>query len=244
MGRPVLHPDPRAPGRRSDPDREHFAAVRHADDSAVRRQPARTQPRRLLQPVQPGQAQHPAGPAKARSGQARLPTGQALRCRGRQFRGRRDQQARLQLREALRDQTRHHPDLDVRLRAVRPVPPLCRLRTAGVRALGAILADRLPGRRPLGNRRLVSRPQRRRDGRLRDHRRPAPSRPDRRGPVHRPVAVGGRAGAHGRGPAGVGHQPSRAQAQRQSRPPDGAARDLQEHRQRRPVGFDRGRHRG
>ena len=221
----------------------HVAAVCHADDPAVRRQSARTQPRRLFQPVQPGQTQHPAGPVKARGGEARVPTRQALRRRGRQFRRRRYRQTRLQLREAARDQTRHHPDLDVRLRAARSVQTLRRLWAAGLRAFGAVLADRLSRRRPGGNRRLVPRSQRRRDGRVRDHRRAAPSRPHRRGPVYRPVAVGGRAGAHGGGPAGVGHQPSRAQAQRQSRPPDGAARDLQEHGQRRPVGFDRGRHR-
>ena len=147
VGGTVLHSDPRAPRRRSHPDREHAAAVCHAADSAVRRQPARTQPRRLLQPVQPGQAQHPAGSAEARSGQARLPTGQALRRRGRQFRRRRDRQARLQLREAARDQTRHHPDLDVRLRAAWSVQTLRRLWAAGLRALGAVLADRLSGRR-------------------------------------------------------------------------------------------------
>ena len=62
-----------------------------------------------------------------------------------------------------------------------------------------------------------------------DHRRPAPPRPDRRGPVHRSVAVGGRPRAHGRGTARVGHATSASRARNGNHDrAHGAARDLQE----------------
>ena len=66
----------------------------------------------------------------------------------------------------------------------------------------------------------------------------------RRRPVHRSVAVGGRARAHGRRTARVGHEPAGARAQRQPRSLDVAARDVQGARRRRQVGVDRRRHRG
>ena len=71
VGRAVLHPEPGPPRRRGDPRRDDGAhAVRHPRHPALRRRRARARPRRLLQPVQPGQAQHPPQPAPARGGGA------------------------------------------------------------------------------------------------------------------------------------------------------------------------------
>ena len=210
LGRPVLHAEPGAPRRRGDPHRDDGAdAVRHPADAAVRRRRARARACRLLQPVQPGQAQHPARPAQAGGGRSSPTTwSRTATSSPTTSPPASSTSSGFGYEKLRRHQARHHPDLDVGLRADRPVPLVPRLRPAGVGAVRPVRAHRLRRRRAGRDRRVVPRSQRRADGRLRHHRRPASPRPHRRGPVHRPVAVGGRARAHGRRTARMGHATS------------------------------------
>ena len=83
---------------------------------------------------------------KPRSRPTGLRPGQAMRRRHGQLLRRRDGQTRPRLRHVARDQTRHHPDLHVGLRADGTVPLLPRLRTPGVGAVRTVLAHGLSGR--------------------------------------------------------------------------------------------------
>ena len=210
LGRPVLHPEPGPPRRRGDPRRDDGAhAVRHPADPAVRRRRARTRSRRLLQPVQPGQAQHPARPAPAaRPSSSAYDLVEHCDVVTDNFSAGVIEKLGLGYDKLRADQARHHPDLHVGLRPDRPVPLVPRLRTAGVGAVRAVRPHRLRRRRAGRDRRLVPRSQRRAHGGLRRHGRAPASGPHRRGSVHRSVPVGGDPRPHGRRTPRLGHASS------------------------------------
>src|SRR5256885_3031933 len=106
--------------------------------------------------------------------------------------------------------------------------------------LSGVLGDRLPRLPAHARRHLVRRSDRRAPRRGRRAGGPPPPRGQRRGPVHRPLAVGD---LDGRAPGGdlrLDDERRRARARRQPGPVRGAARHLPR-RRRRPPGRDRGR---
>ena len=187
------------------------AAVRHAADPAVRRRPARD---RIAPATSTSTTRASAAScstcASPRRSSSPSQLVEALRCRGRQFRGRRDGSSSA---SATRSCARSSPTSSRSRCRVTARPARSRASSAmgrrRRRCPGCSSADRLS--RAATRRRSASRtPIRTRacSGAFAIMAALPHRDAHRRGPVHRSVAMGGRAGADGRGPAGVGHQRS------------------------------------
>src|SRR5579875_285699 len=130
VGRSLRRPATGPSGRRRNPRGKRAPALHVSQHSADGRRHPRPQPCRRLQSMEPGQAQHRAGPRPAAGGGNRAPTGAPLRRGGGELCRRLDRPHGSWLRNAAAIAARPDHAVDVRLRPDRPLQHASELRRA------------------------------------------------------------------------------------------------------------------